>query len=683
MRILRSIRGKLVLSFSIPIACIILLGIITYQRASDTIIDNYKNSTLQTMDANGKYLELIFASIEAKSNQIVNNGNITRYYGGGFAKNSKEELDAYNNAYKDLLAMVSADKFIYSIHILSDENQPISTFANFTGSIYSDYIQSEEVIALSQEDGGVFWSGYHSFLDEALKQSKEKYAMSLTRKLLRSKGKQTLGYVVMDISTEGIKELLSSMDFGKESQIAFVTGDGRIHEQANTEEGSTFLQEVYEEPFFVESIGTGEIAGSQEVEYKDRSYLYVYRKIGDTGSVLYTMIPKDVMLFQVADIRMITAAIVIAAVFIAFIICMLISAGISNTIKHIVSGVKRAALGDLNVQFKTKRKDELEVLIASLSHMISSMKELIEKTILVSMTVRNSVHTTLEASESFMEMSAGIARSFHDIEEGSSQQAADAQNCLSMMDTLSSEMGVVGDSMEEIEGISRQTKEVVSHSVNTIRILEEKVEDTFHMFQLIQSEISAMKEDIKSVGNIMVTMNYIAEQTNLLSLNASIEAARAGWAGKGFTVVADEIRRLAEQSMDAADKASDNLTRINSRVGSMVNTANRTTEVTDAQKEALLDTVSTLGQIDSHVDYLVKHLDKIGKGIKGVEELKHGTLGSIESISSIIEESAAVTEEVNGTAQKQLELAKELSSVTKQLEEDMDVLQEAVEPFKV
>jgi methyl-accepting chemotaxis protein len=219
--------------------------------------------------------------------------------------------------------------------------------------------------------------------------------------------------------------------------------------------------------------------------------------------------------------------------------------------------------------------------------------------------------------------------------------------------------------------------------MDTINALEVRVTDTSNMAKVLTDEISFMKKDVSSIGEIILAINYIADQTNLLSLNASIEAARAGQAGKGFAVVADEIKKLAGQSVNAVKKVEENITKINSRANNMVEIANKTAIVVGSQEKALSDTVSIFKNIDDHVDNLVKHLKKISEGVNTVEEVKANTLGSIESISSIIEEAAAVTGEVNSTAQKQLLLAEKLNEATKQLEKDSDILEEAIEIFTI
>ncbi|MDF2483934.1 MAG: hypothetical protein K0R46_102, partial [Herbinix sp.] len=407
---IKSIKTKLMVSFSIPIALIIVLGVVTYSKASGVIIDNYKKSAIQTIDANGNYLELIFNNLEAKSNQIISNGNITKYYGGVYEKNSKEEYDAYDSTYNDLIAMVAADKFIYSINIISTENEPISTYANFATEEYKDYVNSEEALQFTETGKKMIWSGYHNFIDDTLKLPKDKYAMALTRPLYRTKGKKLLGYVIMDIDSERIKELLDSIDFGDQSSVAFVSGDERVHRKTSSEDKlPSEIYAVNKETFFVESVQSDEDSGSKDVIYQDQRYLYVYSKIGETGSILYSMIPEAIILDQVADIKMIVIGIVILAVLIALIVCTMISTGISTTIKHIVSGVKRAAVGDLTVTFETKRKDDLELLIHSLSEMVYSMKGLIEKTVHVSSAVKNSAQIVRETAGGFIISSKEIA----------------------------------------------------------------------------------------------------------------------------------------------------------------------------------------------------------------------------------------------------------------------------------
>lgn len=680
----KSIRTKLIISFSIPIVLIIILGIITYSRASSVIIENYKTSAIQTIDANGNYLELIFDSIEAKSNQIISNGNLTKYYGGGYEKNSIEEYAAYDGTYNDLIAMVAADKFIYSINIISTEKEPISTYANFTSNVYNKYMNSTEALQFNETSNKLIWSGYHDFLDEVLKMPKDQYAMSLTRQLFRTKGNKLIGYVIMDVNSESVHELINTIDFGEESSVAFVSGDGRFHIKASENENvRTVAKDIYNEDFFREILSNATENGSIDVSYNDQKYLLVYRKIGNTGSILYTMIPESIILNQVANIKMITVGIVILAVIIALLVCTIISTGISSTIKHIISGVNRASRGDLTVTFETKRKDDLELLINSLSEMIVNMKKLIEKTVQVSLAVKSSAQFVGDTAGSFIKSSKDIAHSLGDIEQGYYQQASDAENCLSMMDDLSTKINDVSDSTKEIGIITNNTKDIVGSGMDTISILEERVTDTSNMAKILTDEIAYMQKDVSSIGDIILMINYIADQTNLLSLNASIEAARAGHAGRGFAVVADEIRKLATQSIEAANQVDEKISRINSRSNNMVEIAQKTSFVVETQEDALSETISIFKKIDNHVDDLVKHLDKILEGVSMVDKVKINTLGSVESISSIIEEAAAVISEVNSTAQRQMHMAEKLNGATKQLESDSNFLKDAVEIFTV
>lgn len=680
---IKSIRTKLILSFSIPIILIITLGIITYSKASSVIIENYKTSATQTIDANGNYLELIFDNIEARSNQIISNGNVTKYYGGGYEKNSIEEFAAYDGTYNDLIAMVAADKFIYSINIISTENEPISTYANFTSNGYKDYMNSAEALQFDETGKKLIWSGYHNFLDDILEIPQNQYAISLTRQLFRTKGNKLLGYVIMDVNSESIKELLNTIDFGDKSCVAFVSGDGRIHAKAGEERIASIADEVYNENFFSEILSNDIVSGSRDVSYNGQKYLFVYRKIGNTGSALYTMIPEAIILNQVANIKVVTIGIVILAVIIALLVCTIISTGISNTIKHIISGVNRASRGDLTVTFETNRKDDLELLINSLSEMIISMKKLIEKTVEVSLAVKSSAQFVGETAGSFLKSSKDIAISLGDIEQGYYQQASDAENCLSMMDDLSMKIGDVSDGSQEIGLIANNTKDIVGSGMDTINALEERVSDTSNMARVLTDEIAHMQKDVSSIGDIIVMINYIADQTNLLSLNASIEAARAGQAGRGFAVVADEIRKLAAQSIEAANKVDENISRINLRTNNMVEIAEKTSKVVETQEKALSDTISIFKKIDNQVDDLVRFLHKISEGVSMVDEVKTNTLGSIESISSIIEEAAAVTSEVNSTAQKQMLMAEKLNEATKRLESDSNILEDAVEIFTI
>ena len=190
-------------------------------------------------------------------------------------------------------------------------------------------------------------------------------------------------------------------------------------------------------------------------------------------------------------------------------------------------------------------------------------------------------------------------------------------------------------------------------------------------------------KETSSIGNIIATIDEIARRTNLLSLNASIEAARAGAAGKGFSVVAEEIRMLAEQSAVSAGEIGNIITTVTAKTEQTATAAKHAEEIVKQQEEAVEATLSEFNVINENFKTIADHLKEIGLQVADMEKAKVNTLSAIDGISAVSEEAAASSSEVGNTALDAQNAAKNLNDVIKDLRGAADSLTIELTGFKL
>ncbi len=194
--------------------------------------------------------------------------------------------------------------------------------------------------------------------------------------------------------------------------------------------------------------------------------------------------------------------------------------------------------------------------------------------------------------------------------------------------------------------------------------------------------INQLSAHSRNIGLILSSINDIAQETNLLSLNASIEAARAGSAGKGFSVVANQIRKLADQCLTSAGEISDIVNEITVATKKAVKTAESAEEIVEEQVEAVADTAQSFQELKLRIEKLSENLESIQSSSKDMEVSGSSTLKAMENISAILEETlASVTSVATGT-DKQSEALTSLNDASSQLVERADHLGSAISKFK-
>ena len=670
---LRGIQVKLIGAFMIPVVLFVIIGFMIYSKCSTTLNSTYEASANTSVGTLEEYLGLGFENIELMATRLSINSAITSYYTGSEVKSESMLMDA-----KVALSNEStADKFIDHIIVCAKSGTACSEKGAIRGDVYNAFAESEEGKNVESEIGmGSMWISSHPAIDEVTGYDSDEYALSLVT-VLKNNSNKSVGYIIIDVKTSFIQDILDNAQISDNSIKGFVLEDG-----SQVLSGDSDIK-FADTDFYQEALAGEDLQGSKEVSYEGADYLFTYSRIEGTNMLVCAMVPqKEIMAGAQAILRYTLIAVAICAV-IAIVVGSVLASGISKAIRKVNRVLKKTSDGDLTGQISMKRKDEFNVLSSSITNMIGSMKDLILKMTNVSGHVSDSAVQVGTNSEVLLEVTKDITEAVDYINSGISQQAQDTESCLEQMNGLAERINVVHENTDEISEIAQEAQGAIENGMVIVANLGEKVQGTTEVTETIIREIRELNKESIAINSIIGTINEIAEQTNLLSLNASIEAARAGEAGRGFAVVSEEIRKLAEQSGNAGNQIGEIINHIQERLAATIETAGLAGESVAFQTEALNNTVDVFKNISQQVSKLAEDVEKITQSVGGIEQAKEDTMNAIESISTTSNQTESASEELARSTEKQLQAVEVLNDAVKRLQMDAEDLDTSVSIFKV
>lgn len=325
---------------------------------------------------------------------------------------------------------------------------------------------------------------------------------------------------------------------------------------------------------------------------------------------------------------------------------------ISQPIQGIVSAINTVASGDFTVQLPDNRSDELGDISKSVNIMTKSLSSVI----------RDILSTSDEVAAASTELSANSEQLSGGISEQSSHlnqiSAAIVEMSASILEVAQQSDTAVNQSSDSREQ-AQQGGAVVVQTAKGIEGVEMMINDTV-------SVVEQLGTRSEQIGEIIETINDIADQTNLLALNAAIEAARAGEHGRGFAVVADEVRKLAERTTTATAEVADSVSQIQSETISTVQSIN-------ACQEEMKEGVLSARAAGETLDEIVESNTSVSASISGIAAAANEQSSAcsslsqnIEQISSLIEQSVSGVRESAVTASSLSVNAEKMQSVVSQ-----------------
>lgn len=671
----RRISVKLIASFLIPIVFIIILGVVSYQKANSQIIATYEESVEQTMSMMNQYLNLAFDTVQSKYKDYVNNEDLQKYYNGLFDSDSTAQHNTVTGYEDTFIELVTKDSLISNIYVLADKRSSVTTSKATEQNLLSAFLETPQGQMVAADKFKYYLFGNQCDIDSKLNTTSDKYSARLVRYFSNAPA-----LLVIDFKHDVVDNTLSSLDGGEGSITGFVTVDGTellSSLSAQPSDGTAFSGKDYVTAAFEGE----ETSGLSYVE--NGTYLFLYSKLDSRKAMICSLIPTENITGQTEDIKNFCMILVLVACIAAILMGSILAKQFSGAIYSILRNLKKVSEGDLTVEVKSKRKDEFRLLADGIADMLSHMKTLVAGIKNVNSELGQATTGMTAASEHFLQTSQDIQEQISEMQQGIDKLDEESEDCLNKMDSLSGAIGEVSDYSGQINVLAKSTENVINTGMSSVEQLKESAASTMQVTATIIDTIEKLTEKSKAIGTITAAINEIAEQTNLLSLNASIEAARAGTAGRGFAVVAQEIQKLADESMKSAGQIEHIIVEIENNTTEAARVAKQAEDIVNNQGEAVSLTADSFHKIGNQVSELLVSLQQINASITEMENDRSSTLSAISAISAVSAEAAAGSSSVHTAAEQQLGSIQDLDKAADALQTRAEELSQLLKAFRV
>ena len=428
----------------------------------------------------------------------------------------------------------------------------------------------------------------------------------------------------------------------------------------------------------------------EETNINAQKFQIIYSPLMDETNkfvgIVVMGINKSDMISRINDLMRNIVLIASALALVLVLVTIRIVKGITSPLTKAVDELENMSNGDFSKEIKDSynhRRDEVGVLYKALKYMQISIKESLNDIKHFSRNIEEQAQNLSSISEEMSVSSENVSIAMHDIAQNTGTQSGELSNIAHMINILNENLSNITKDINNVHSSSKDISAVSLESNREMKKLINNIKNINEAFEQYYRRIFGLSNKIKEVNEISAVINGIADQTNLLALNASIEAARAGEVGRGFNVVAEEIRKLAEETKVSSKSIGDLIIEISKESDYMIKDTENLSVGMNTQLSTINGSLSNFEKIIISINEIIPKIEGVNRFIEKINFENNDILLKMNNIASSHQQIAASTEEVSASSEEMNSASEEVSSASQKMHEITEEMIKSVNKFKI